>query len=91
MPGAAVTVEVKAPSNAHIALTNAKGESSPMYEIMLGGWENTASVIRYDRKQPDKVRHRLPQLSLSLCLPQSKEKIETRSLSENCSKEKERF
>ncbi|XP_043277425.1 uncharacterized protein [Venturia canescens] len=52
----ALSIEVKAASNAHIALSKSKGESSPMYEIMLGGWENTASVIRYDRKQPDKVR-----------------------------------
>lgn len=51
-----MTVEVKAKSNGHIALTNRKSESSPMYEIMLGGWENQASAIRYDRKQPDKVR-----------------------------------
>lgn len=33
-----------------------------MYEIMLGGWENTASVIRYDGKQPDKVRVNTPNL-----------------------------
>ncbi|XP_076667442.1 uncharacterized protein LOC143368523 isoform X2 [Andrena cerasifolii] len=57
-----VHVEVRAKSNAHIALTNKKGESSPMYEIMLGGWENMASVIRYDCKQPDKVRVNTPNL-----------------------------
>ncbi|XP_017790686.1 PREDICTED: uncharacterized protein LOC108572874 isoform X2 [Habropoda laboriosa] len=55
-----VLIEVRAKSNAHIALTNKKGESSPMYEILLGGWENMASVIRYDRKQPDKVRVNTP-------------------------------
>lgn len=53
----AVLIDVKAKSNGHIALTDRKGESTPMYEIMLGGWENKASVIRYDRKQPDKVRN----------------------------------
>lgn len=52
-----VLIDVKAKSNGHIALTDRKSESSPMYEIMLGGWENQASVIRYDRKQPDKVRN----------------------------------
>ncbi|XP_033176390.1 uncharacterized protein LOC100741859 isoform X1 [Bombus impatiens] len=57
-----VLIEVRAKSNAHIALTNKKGDSSPMYEIMLGGWENTASIIRYDRKQPDKVRVNTPNL-----------------------------
>ncbi|XP_011342741.1 uncharacterized protein LOC105282474 isoform X1 [Ooceraea biroi] len=57
-----VLIDVKAKSNGHIALTDRKGESSPMYEIMLGGWENKASVIRYDRKQPDKVRVDTPNL-----------------------------
>ncbi|XP_020287655.1 uncharacterized protein LOC109856586 isoform X1 [Pseudomyrmex gracilis] len=57
-----VLIDVQAKSNGHIALTNRKGESSPMYEIMLGGWENQASVIRYDRKQPDKVRVNTPNL-----------------------------
>ncbi|XP_076164565.1 uncharacterized protein LOC143145254 isoform X2 [Ptiloglossa arizonensis] len=60
--GGSVLVEVRAKSNAHIALTKQKGESSPMYEIMLGGWENTGSCIRYDRKQPDKVRVNTPNL-----------------------------
>lgn len=55
----ALFIEVKAQSNAHVALTDAKKETNPMYEIMLGGWENTASVIRYDRKKPDKVRKSL--------------------------------
>ncbi|XP_050590640.1 uncharacterized protein LOC126922244 isoform X2 [Bombus affinis] len=57
-----VLIEVRAKSNAHIALTNKKGDSSPMYEIMLGGWENSASIIRYDRKQPDKVHVNTPNL-----------------------------
>ncbi|EGI57249.1 C3 and PZP-like alpha-2-macroglobulin domain-containing protein 8 [Acromyrmex echinatior] len=57
-----VLIDVKAMSNGHIALTDRKGESSPMYEIMLGGWENKTSVIRYDRKQPDKVRVDTPNL-----------------------------
>ncbi|KZC11215.1 C3 and PZP-like alpha-2-macroglobulin domain-containing protein 8 [Dufourea novaeangliae] len=60
--GGSILLDVKAKSNAHVALTNKKGESSPMYEIMLGGWENTASVIRHDRKQPDKVRVNTPNL-----------------------------
>ncbi|XP_046836951.1 uncharacterized protein LOC124432248 isoform X1 [Vespa crabro] len=58
----ALFIEVKAQSNAHVALTDAKKETNPMYEIMLGGWENTASVIRYDRKKPDKVRVDTPNL-----------------------------
>ncbi|XP_017757603.1 PREDICTED: uncharacterized protein LOC108548956 isoform X2 [Eufriesea mexicana] len=57
-----ILIEVKAKSNAHIALTNKKGDSSPMYEIILGGWENTASAIRYNRKQPDKVHVNTPNL-----------------------------
>ncbi|XP_015113518.1 uncharacterized protein LOC107038774 isoform X1 [Diachasma alloeum] len=57
-----VIIDVKAKSNAHVALTQGKSETSPMYEILLGGWDNTASVIRYDRKQPDKVRVNTPNL-----------------------------
>ena len=55
IPLGLVHVEVRAPSDAHIALTSGKQETEPMYEIMLGGWENSASVIRHNRQKPDKV------------------------------------
>jgi hypothetical protein len=57
VPVGGLHVEVRAPSNAHIALTSANHETEPMYEILLGGWENSASVIRYNRQKPDKVHH----------------------------------
>jgi hypothetical protein len=57
VPEGALHIEVRAPSNAHIALTSANHETEPMYEILLGGWENTASVIRYNRQKPDKVHN----------------------------------
>lgn len=47
--------EVRTPHNAHISLTFGPKETDPMYEIILGGWENTKSVIRYKREKPDKV------------------------------------
>ncbi|PSN44181.1 hypothetical protein C0J52_20710, partial [Blattella germanica] len=62
IPVGSIHVEVRAPSDGHIALTSAKQETEPMYEILLGGWENSATVIRYDRKKPDKVRVDTPNL-----------------------------
>lgn len=62
IPLGALHVEVRAPSNAHIALTSAKHETEPMYEILLGGWDNSASVIRYNRQKPDKARVDTPSL-----------------------------
>ena len=55
VPSGSLHIEVRASSNAHIALTSANHETEPMYEVLLGGWENTASVIRYNRQKPDKV------------------------------------
>ncbi|XP_078691944.1 uncharacterized protein LOC144922175 [Branchiostoma floridae x Branchiostoma belcheri] len=43
------TFEVKAGSDVHIALSNQNSPMDDMYEIVIGGWENSMSVIR--RKQ----------------------------------------
>lgn len=53
-----LNVEVCCPHNAHLALTCGPCDSDPMYEVLLGGWENMASVIRYRREKPDKVNSR---------------------------------
>lgn len=45
-----IKITVKARNDAHIALMSSNSEQSPLYEIVLGGWSNSKSVIR-DRKQ----------------------------------------
>lgn len=48
-----INFRVKAPHDAHIALASTPYESKPMYEVFLGGWKNTKSVIRKNQEQPD--------------------------------------
>lgn len=57
-----LTVEFKGPSNCHIGLLSVRGEERPLTEIILGGWDNKASVIRVNRQSPDKVRVDTPNL-----------------------------
>ncbi|CAC5412471.1 unnamed protein product [Mytilus coruscus] len=45
-----IKFKVKASSNAHVALMSSNTDQHPLYEIVLGGWTNSKSVIR-DRKQ----------------------------------------
>ncbi|XP_063442458.1 uncharacterized protein LOC134722762 [Mytilus trossulus] len=45
-----ISFKVKANNDAHIALMSSNNPNDPLYEIVLGGWGNTHSVIR-DRKQ----------------------------------------
>ncbi|XP_065219813.1 uncharacterized protein LOC135845271 [Planococcus citri] len=57
-----VNFKIKAPHDAHIALTSTPYESKPMYEVFFGGWKNTKSVIRKDQTQPDVVEVPTPNL-----------------------------
>ncbi|XP_077300115.1 uncharacterized protein LOC143920947 isoform X1 [Arctopsyche grandis] len=54
--------EFKGSSNCHIALTNGGAEADPMYEVIIGGWNNQKSVIRHCRQKPDKVTSDTPNI-----------------------------
>lgn len=54
--------EFKGPSNCHVCLTMDRGLTDPMYEIIIGGWGNTKSVIRYRQIKPDQVHTILVQI-----------------------------
>lgn len=56
------TFKIRAPNDAHLALTTQPSESFPMYEVFIGGWGNTKSVIRQNGQKPDVVEVPTPQI-----------------------------
>uniref|UniRef100_A0A182WQL7 Farnesoic acid O-methyl transferase domain-containing protein n=1 Tax=Anopheles minimus TaxID=112268 RepID=A0A182WQL7_9DIPT len=57
-----VNFKVRAPNDAHIALTTNPQESDPMLEVFIGGWKNTKSVIRKNRTKPDVTELETPDI-----------------------------
>ncbi|KAK2582902.1 hypothetical protein KPH14_008972 [Odynerus spinipes] len=55
-----VQFRVKAPNDAHVALTSGPHEGEPMYEVFIGGWGNTKSVIRKNRTKPEVAETETP-------------------------------
>ena len=53
--GSVYTFKVRSAHDAHLALTSTPTEAEPMYEIFIGGWDNSKSVIRKNRQKPDVV------------------------------------
>ncbi|XP_071444531.1 uncharacterized protein [Hetaerina americana] len=64
VPSGAVTLDVRCPSNAHVALisspTPANHEAFPRIEVFIGGWENMRSAIRRDGVKPDRATAETP-------------------------------
>ncbi|KAL1448810.1 hypothetical protein WDU94_000070, partial [Cyamophila willieti] len=53
LAGSTLKFQVKANNDAHLAFTQAPGVGAPMYEVFIGGWNNTKSVIRKNGTKPD--------------------------------------
>lgn len=60
--GGVFNFKIRAPNDAHLALTSGPSESDPMLEVFLGGWGNTKSVIRRNRTKPDVVEVETPNI-----------------------------
>ncbi|XP_026688880.1 C3 and PZP-like alpha-2-macroglobulin domain-containing protein 8 isoform X2 [Diaphorina citri] len=60
LPGPTLKFQVKANNDAHIAFTQALGEGEPMYEVFIGGWNNSKSVIRKNKQKLDVVTVETP-------------------------------
>ncbi|XP_015586335.1 uncharacterized protein LOC107263519 isoform X3 [Cephus cinctus] len=48
-----IQFRVKTANDAHVALTTGPTEGDPMYEVFIGGWGNSKSVIRKNRSKPE--------------------------------------
>uniref|UniRef100_A0A6A7FN23 Farnesoic acid O-methyl transferase n=1 Tax=Hirondellea gigas TaxID=1518452 RepID=A0A6A7FN23_9CRUS len=47
--GNTLRFQVKAAHDCHLAFTTADGETEPMYEVFIGGWDNGSSAVRFNQ------------------------------------------
>lgn len=57
-----VNFKVRAPNDAHLALTGGPHDGEPIIEIFLGGWGNSKSVIRRNKTKPEKAENSTPNI-----------------------------
>ncbi|XP_018313269.1 uncharacterized protein [Mycetomoellerius zeteki] len=57
-----IQFRIKAPNDAHIALTTGPQEGDPMYEVFIGGWNNSKSVVRKNRAKPEVAETETPDI-----------------------------
>lgn len=57
-----VNFKVRAPNDAHLALTGGPNETHPIIEVFIGGWGNTKSVIRRNKTKPEKAECHTPNI-----------------------------
>ncbi|KAG5864636.1 hypothetical protein JTB14_023425 [Gonioctena quinquepunctata] len=57
-----IKFKVKAPKDARIALVNEPSEKDPIYEIFIGGDENSTSLIRKNKIEPGLVKVKTPDI-----------------------------
>ena len=54
--------KIRAPNDAHLALSAEPIESHPIIEVIIGGWQNSKSVIRYNQSKPEVAEANTPQI-----------------------------
>ncbi|XP_029665075.1 uncharacterized protein LOC115236632 isoform X2 [Formica exsecta] len=57
-----IQFRVKTSNDAHVALTTGPQEGDPMYEVFIGGWSNSKSVIRRNRTKPEVAEVETPDI-----------------------------
>lgn len=60
--GRQLQFRIKAPNDAHVALTTGPSEGDPMLEVFIGGWSNSRSIVRKNRTKPDVAEANTPDI-----------------------------
>ncbi|XP_014256355.1 uncharacterized protein LOC106670473 [Cimex lectularius] len=59
-PTKALKFKVRAPSDAHLAVSGQQMQTNPMFEVFVGGWKNSKVAFRKNREKPELCELELP-------------------------------